>query len=92
MLSWHRLCYNGNIWGVYMLDNGHMQDNYCRKSKVIRVIDGDTIECEIDLGYSITTRQRFRIKGIDTPELKGSDILKALEGILNSNSLKVSQK
>lgn len=43
-------------------------DNYIRRARVIKVIDGDTIEASVDLGFNIWTRQRFRLLGINTPE------------------------
>lgn len=44
-------------------------DSYIRKIKVLKVIDGDTIEGIVDLGYYVTTKQRIRLSRIDTPEL-----------------------
>ncbi len=35
---------------------------------VRRVIDGDTVEVEIDLGFRQSTVQRIRLQGVDTPE------------------------
>lgn len=35
---------------------------------VYNVVDGDTIDVEIDLGFKISTRQRLRLNGLDTPE------------------------
>lgn len=40
---------------------------YTYKAKLIRVIDGDTIDAEIDLGFSVFVKQRIRLYGIDTP-------------------------
>ena len=40
--------------------------------RVIRVIDGDTIDCEIDLGFDIKTTQRLRLARIDAPEKRGT--------------------
>ncbi len=37
---------------------------------VIRVVDGDTIELQIDLGFKMHYRTTCRLYGIDTPELK----------------------
>lgn len=37
-------------------------------AKLIRVVDGDTVDFSIDLGFKMTTQQRIRLKGIDTPE------------------------
>jgi micrococcal nuclease len=36
---------------------------------VPRVIDGDTLDVVIDLGFNLTIKQRIRLKGIDTPEI-----------------------
>lgn len=41
---------------------------YSYKAKVDRVVDGDTIDVVIDLGFKITTHQRIRMLGINTPE------------------------
>lgn len=44
------------------------------KAKVIRVIDGDTLEVDIDLGFKIILRkEKLRLLEIDTPELRSSD-------------------
>jgi micrococcal nuclease len=42
---------------------------YEYKGKLRRVVDGDTIDVEIDLGFRMKTEQRIRLKGIDTPEI-----------------------
>ena len=39
-----------------------------RVKTVIAVIDGDTIDVEIDLGFDISIKKRVRLAGIDTPE------------------------
>ena len=39
----------------------------------IRVIDGDTIEADVDLGFRIRQRQVIRLAGIDAPELRAKD-------------------
>lgn len=41
---------------------------YNYKAKVIRVVDGDTYDMEVDLGFDIRFTARFRLRGIDTPE------------------------
>ena len=38
------------------------------KAKLVRVVDGDTIDADIELGFSIFMRDRIRLMGIDTPE------------------------
>jgi micrococcal nuclease len=39
----------------------------------IRIIDGDTIEADVDLGFRIRQRQIIRLAGIDAPELRAKD-------------------
>ncbi len=41
---------------------------YQYKARIDRIVDGDTIDIVIDLGFKITTNQRIRLKGINTPE------------------------
>lgn len=41
--------------------------------KLLAVIDGDTIDVEIDLGFDISITKRVRLAGIDTPESRTSD-------------------
>lgn len=41
---------------------------YTYKAEVVNVVDGDTIDVIIDLGFKIGTKQRMRIAHIDTPE------------------------
>lgn len=46
---------------------------YEYRCKIVKVVDGDTVDCEIDLGFHIYTVQRVRLLGIDTPELNSRD-------------------
>jgi micrococcal nuclease len=47
---------------------------YTYKAKIDRVIDGDTFESTIDLGFGVSVRKMVRLAGVDTPE-KNSKIL-----------------
>jgi len=38
------------------------------EAKILRVVDGDTVKAEIDLGFHMSVRETFRLKGINTPE------------------------
>ena len=38
--------------------------------EVIKVVDGDTIDILIDLGFDLTKKERVRLAGIDTPECR----------------------
>lgn len=46
---------------------------YEYKCKLERVIDGTTIEAEIDLGFNVVVRQRIRLFGIEAPTLQTND-------------------
>ena len=39
-------------------------------AKILKWIDGDTVDLEVDLGFKIAVKDRFRLYGIDTPELR----------------------
>jgi micrococcal nuclease len=41
---------------------------YEYKATIVNVIDGDTVDAQVDLGFKVTTHQRLRIAHIDTPE------------------------
>ena len=41
--------------------------------KIVKVVDGDTVDVEIDLGFSLTKKERIRLAGIDTPETRTRD-------------------
>jgi micrococcal nuclease len=41
---------------------------------VTRVIDGDTVDCVIDLGFDMQMNARIRLAGIDTPESRTRDL------------------
>ena len=55
-----------------------LADRYVYAAKCVKVIDGDTLDLDIDLGFHVTIRQRVRLKGIDTPELRGKDKARAV--------------
>ena len=47
---------------------------YEYKCKMVRVVDGDTVDVDIDLGFGVWMRNhRIRMYGIDTPESRTSD-------------------
>ena len=54
---------------------------YEYKCKVLRVVDGDTVDVDIDLGFGIVlSYERVRIMGIDTPESRTRDKVEKLFG------------
>lgn len=44
-----------------------------RVRKVHKIVDGDTIDVDIDLGFNVSYYQRVRLAGIDTPESRTTD-------------------
>jgi len=62
---------------------------YEYKATVINVVDGDTVDVDIDLGFGIILKdERVRIMGIDTPESRTSDRVEKLFGKLASERVK----
>ena len=60
---------------------------------VIKVVDGDTVDVDIDLGFGVTlTDERVRIMGIDTPESRTRDKVEDLFGEAAKARLKVLMK
>jgi micrococcal nuclease len=59
-----------------------------RVKQVIKVVDGDTIDVDIDLGFSISYSQRLRLAGIDTPESRTTDKLEKSLGLESKEYLK----
>ena len=49
--------------------------------KVTKVVDGDTIDVEIDLGFDISFSSRVRLAGIDTPESRTTDKAEKVLGL-----------
>ncbi len=41
---------------------------YTYKCKILRIVDGDTIDAEVDLGFRVRMEMRFRLLGINSPE------------------------
>jgi len=61
---------------------------YLYRVKVDKVVDGDTIDCTIDLGFSIYHKVRVRLYGIDTPESRTRDPDEKIRGKLAANFIK----
>ena len=49
--------------------------------KLYKVVDGDTIDVDIDLGFNISYYQRVRLAGIDTPESRTTDKVEKALGL-----------
>lgn len=42
--------------------------------EIVKVVDGDTVDVLIDLGFSIYHKERVRLSGIDTPEMNSKNL------------------
>lgn len=62
---------------------------YEYKCKIVRVVDGDTVDIDIDLGFGIWVRnERVRIHGIDTPESRTRDKVEKKFGLASKAFVK----
>jgi micrococcal nuclease len=63
-----------------------------RVKKLMNVIDGDTIDVDIDLGFDISLARRVRMAGIDTPESRTTDKAEKVLGLESKEYLKKIMK
>ena len=62
---------------------------YEYKCTVLRIIDGDTLDVDVDLGFSVALKkQRIRMYDIDTPESRTRDKEEKVRGLLSKEFLK----
>ena len=55
---------------------------YEYKCKIVKIVDGDTVDIDLDLGFGVWLRdERVRIMGIDTPESRTSDKIEKVFGL-----------
>ena len=59
-----------------------------RVTEINRVLDGDTIDVTIDLGFDLFKKERVRVAGVDTPEKRTRDLEEKALGIDATNWLK----
>jgi len=62
---------------------------YDYKAKLRRVVDGDTIDVDLDLGFGVVlSKQRIRLYGINTPESRTRDLEEKARGLAAKARLK----
>ena len=55
---------------------------YTYRANILRVVDGDTVDVDIDLGFDIVLKkQRIRLYGVDTPESRTRDLEEKKHGL-----------
>ena len=69
-----------------MVYNNRMYEYHVRN--VSKVVDGDTIDVDIDLGFDISFSSRVRLAGIDTPESRTKDLYEKKLGLESKDWLK----
>ena len=68
---------------------------YIYEGEVLKVIDGDTVDIEVNLGFGVKIVQRFRLYHINAPEMRGRDkelgkaAKKFLVGLIEGQSILV---
>jgi len=75
---------------LYTMGEKIMYEYYVRK--VEGVVDGDTIDVLIDLGFDILFQSRVRLAGIDTPESRTKDLKEKALGLESKEYLKKALK
>ena len=60
---------------------------YTYKAKLDRVVDGDTVDAYIDLGFDISVHKRIRLAGIDSPESRTRDLEEKARGLASKDRL-----
>ena len=85
-------------------EDGIPEINFNRSAKLIKVIDGDTFDIEVDLGWSLKIKERIRLSYVDTPEIKNrkeekkagifvrDEVIKWLEGEPNLVVISIAYK
>ena len=61
---------------------------YEYKIKLDRVIDGDTVDAYIDLGFDVSVKKRIRFMGINTPESRTRDLEEKAKGLAAKERVK----
>jgi micrococcal nuclease len=60
---------------------------YEYNAKLDRIIDGDTVDALIDLGFDVWVKRRIRLYGIDAPETRTRDLEEKQQGLLTKDRL-----
>ena len=61
---------------------------YTYKIKLDRVVDGDTIDAYIDLGFDVSVKKKIRFMGINTPESRTRDLEEKARGLAAKDRVK----
>ena len=60
---------------------------YRYNAKLVKVVDGDTVDAEIDLGFDISIKKRIRLAGINAPESRTRNLAEKKAGLASKERL-----
>ena len=60
---------------------------YRYNAKLVKIVDGDTIDADIDLGFSVSITKRIRLAGIDAPESRTRNLAEKKAGLASKERL-----
>ena len=61
---------------------------YTYNIELLKVVDGDTIDANIDLGFDISVKKRVRFSGVNTPECRTKDLEEKAKGLAAKDRVK----
>ena len=61
---------------------------YTYNAKLLRVVDGDTCDAQIDLGFDVSVKKRIRFAGINAPESRTRDLKEKARGLAAKDRVK----
>jgi|TARA_Y100001973_G_C5148008_1_gene306499 micrococcal nuclease len=61
---------------------------YTYKAKLLRVVDGDTCDAQVDLGFDVSVKKRIRFAGINAPESRTRDLKEKAKGLAAKDRVK----
>ena len=66
---------------IFDMMKDHKKRMEFRILDILRVVDGDTVDCNIDLGFDLCIKRRVRLFGIDAPESRTLDLEEKQRGL-----------
>ena len=60
---------------------------YEYNAQIIKIVDGDTVDALIDIGFSVWVKKRIRLHGINTPESRTRDLVEKKAGLAAKHRL-----
>ena len=61
---------------------------YTYNIELLKIVDGDTIDAKIDLGFDVSIKKRVRFSGVNTPECRTRDLKEKARGLAAKDRVK----